>query len=343
MSRGVKGLKNLGNTCYLNSSLQCLSHTVGLTRYFLDTSKDFVKKLKSSSKRKNLVLEYYNILFNLWKDSENTVLNISAFKNYIDRIFPEFHGYEHQDAGEFLIKLLDCLHEEISYKTEFKITGDFKKSKTDKYFYQSYKQFQSDYKNYSEIAKIFCGQSSSTLIFPEQEHTSHRFHEFKHLDLEISNSNIDDIYDCFDSHFNQEKLENIKYNLDENDDDQEAFTGIADAIKTQFIVRVPKVLIIILKRFNNDISKINKLIQFPIDNLEIEPYVLNNKKTNTKYSLYGIVCHYGDVGGGHYTAKCKNNGVWYHFNDSNVSVIDDTDDLVDSSAYILFYKQKESR
>ena len=76
-------------------------------------------------------------------------------------------------------------------------------------------------------------------------------------------------------------------------------------------------------------------------NLDISDYVLDTREKNTKYSLYATVNHYGSTGGGHYTAHCKNNGVWYNFNDSNVSAVSDTEELIDDSVYILFYKQKD--
>ena len=135
MSRGVKGLKNLGNACYMNSVLQCLSHTVASTRYFI--SKEFLNKIKNDSEKKQIVLEYYNILVNLWKDCENKSLNISSFKSTVDKILPQFRGFKQHDAGEFLIEFLDCLHEEITYKFDFEITGDIN-SKTDKLIYDSY-------------------------------------------------------------------------------------------------------------------------------------------------------------------------------------------------------------
>ena len=62
MSRGVKGFENLGNTCYLNSSLQCLSHTVSVTKYFLDTSKDFAKSHPNGSLGKRLLLKVSDIM-----------------------------------------------------------------------------------------------------------------------------------------------------------------------------------------------------------------------------------------------------------------------------------------
>jgi ubiquitin C-terminal hydrolase len=335
MSRGVKGLQNLGNTCYMNSIIQCLSHTVSSTRYFI--SKDFLNKLKDESTKKDIVINFYNILINLWKDCENKSLNISSFKSSIDKNFPQFRGYNQHDAGEFLVELLDCLHEEISYSHDFEIIGEVK-SKSDQLVYDSYQQFKDDYKDkYSKMAEIFYGQTASILIFPNPEHITHKFEEFNHISLPIT-SKTNNIYQCFDVFSEVDSLDDIEYTIEEAGLKN---TDRASALKKQFIFRVPKVLILILKRFDNHEMKISKLIDFPIDNLDISNYVLDTREKKTKYSLYGLVNHYGNTGGGHYTACCKNNGIWYNFNDSNVSVISDLSELVDESVYILFYKQKD--
>ena len=61
-----------------------------------------------------------------------------------------------------------------------------------------------------------------------------------------------------------------------------------------------------------------------------------------KYNLYATVNHFGNLGGGHYVANCKNNldGKWYHFNDDSVNYIDNVSEVIDQSAYILFYEKQ---
>ena len=59
------------------------------------------------------------------------------------------------------------------------------------------------------------------------------------------------------------------------------------------------------------------------------------------YNLYATVNHSGGLGGGHYVANCKNllDQKWYHFNDDRISYVDDENEIVDNSAYILFYER----
>lgn len=73
------------------------------------------------------------------------------------------------------------------------------------------------------------------------------------------------------------------------------------------------------------------------------PYLLSNKsKQPVIYDLYGVVNHYGTMGGGHYTAYCQNflNKKWYEFNDSRVSEIG-RNDIVSGDSYVLFFRRKD--
>ena len=97
-------------------------------------------------------------------------------------------------------------------------------------------------------------------------------------------------------------------------------------------------LIISFKRFQNDGKKINKLIKFPVDNLDLNDYCIDKREQNNVFSLYGVVNHYGGYNSGHYKALCKNNGSWLEFNDNNVSEVKN---IVTNAAYILFYKKNK--
>lgn len=68
----------------------------------------------------------------------------------------------------------------------------------------------------------------------------------------------------------------------------------------------------------------------------------NKEKKPIYYELYGVVNHYGSLGGGHYTALCRNflNNRWYEFNDSHVEEISPKD-IVSPDSYVLFYRRKD--
>ena len=114
------------------------------------------------------------------------------------------------------------------------------------------------------------------------------------------------------------------------------------AVKKLEIYKTPKILIIQIKRFNR-IRKLDTKVTFPIENLDINKYIISeDKNKNIKYDLFAVANHYGSLNFGHYTAICKNsfNNKWYEFNDSYVSAINDKSKIISENAYVLFYKQK---
>ena len=105
---GPVGLENIGNTCFMNSSLQCLSHTPMLRDYFL--SKEFQKHVRSGAK---MAGEFASLLCSMWT-SQKRFIAPKGFKKALEKYAPSFTGYEHQDAHELLAVLLDGLHEDLN-------------------------------------------------------------------------------------------------------------------------------------------------------------------------------------------------------------------------------------
>ena len=103
---------------------------------------------------------------------------------------------------------------------------------------------------------------------------------------------------------------------------------------------LPNVLIIDLKRFTNNSTKINKLIHVPLENLDLQTYINGYNKDTYIYNLFGICNHHGGCFGGHYTAYVKNaNNNWYEFNDTNISLLN-PNKIITNNAYCFFFKKK---
>ncbi|KAI1429243.1 hypothetical protein F5Y12DRAFT_727337 [Xylaria sp. FL1777] len=111
--------------------------------------------------------------------------------------------------------------------------------------------------------------------------------------------------------------------------------------------KTPDILVIHLKRFSSSgfrRDKLETLVDFPTENLDITSRVLQSEEGKQEnYDLIGVDCHYGGLGGGHYTAYAKSfiDGQWYSYNDSSVSKTT-ADRIVDSSAYMLFYRRRSN-
>lgn len=125
------------------------------------------------------------------------------------------------------------------------------------------------------------------------------------------------------------------------------------ASKSLQLWRLPNVLILCLKRFDfrNPLQreKIDVLVDFPIDGLDLRPYCAPNSDTNgsTVYDLFAVCNHYGRMGFGHYTAFVRDwkddtlDTTWYHYDDEVCEEIPER--LVKSpAAYILFYKRRNT-
>ena len=117
-NKGMAGLMNLGNTCYMNSTLQCLSNTFDLTKYFL--LQYFRNDINTGNKlgsNGSVALRYYNLLCDLWIGNEKRI-NPEPFINTFKGLKKQFAGRRQQDAQEFLSVLLDQLHEDLNRITD---------------------------------------------------------------------------------------------------------------------------------------------------------------------------------------------------------------------------------
>ncbi|XP_053325258.1 ubiquitin carboxyl-terminal hydrolase 33 [Spea bombifrons] len=107
-TRGLTGLKNIGNTCYMNAALQALSNCPPLTHFFLDCG-----GLVRTDKKPALCKSYQKLMTEIWhKNRPGSVMPTNLFQG-IKSVNPTFRGYSQQDAQEFLRCLMDVLHEEL--------------------------------------------------------------------------------------------------------------------------------------------------------------------------------------------------------------------------------------
>ncbi|XP_071439299.1 ubiquitin carboxyl-terminal hydrolase 15-like [Hetaerina americana] len=108
---------------------------------------------------------------------------------------------------------------------------------------------------------------------------------------------------------------------------------------------LPRILIIHLKRFSYNRcrrDKLDTLVEFPIQGLDMNDYVINPSAAPAVYDLFAVCNHYGAMGGGHYTAYAKNklDEKWHCFDDNSVSYTS-KESVVSPAAYVLFYMQRD--
>ena len=336
-NKGLSGLGNLGNTCFINSCMQVLSHTYELN-YFLD-NETYKKKLKNKCES-ILLLEWDNLRKIMW--TNNCVISPGKFIKTTQKIaqikgLEMFTGFSQNDLPEFLLFIIDCFHTSLSREIKMTISGK-PENETDAIAIQCFEMIKNMYsKEYSEIWNLFYAVHISEIINLETgKQVKITPEPYFMIDLPIpKNNKSPSLIDCFNHYVEGEVLEgdNAWYN-------EEIKEKINIRKKIQFW-SFPNILVIDFKRFNNNSQKNQILITFPLDDLDLSNYVIGYKKEIYKYELYGVCNHSGGVMGGHYTAYVKNaNGKWYHFNDTTVSEVGLTDSIVSSKAYVLFYRKK---
>uniref|UniRef100_A0A8C6UI75 Ubiquitin carboxyl-terminal hydrolase n=1 Tax=Neogobius melanostomus TaxID=47308 RepID=A0A8C6UI75_9GOBI len=118
--RGLTGMKNIGNSCYMNAALQALSNCPPLTQFFIDCS-----GLVRTDKKPALCKSYHKLISELWHKKRLSYVVPTSLSHGIKLVNPMFRGYAQQDTQEFLRCLMDQLHEELKEPlTECTLTGD---------------------------------------------------------------------------------------------------------------------------------------------------------------------------------------------------------------------------
>jgi len=182
---GKVGLKNIGNTCYMNSGLQCLSNCKDLTKYFLlNLYKEEINTTNPLGHKGQLAKEYANLIHNLWKTEYKTT-DPATLKSRIERNVTQFKGHEQHDSQEFILYMLDGLHEDLNritdkpymkIKTEINIPDEELSNKLWKHYLA---------RNKSIVVDLFCGQDRSRLTCPNCNKDSVVFNPYMSLSMSI--------------------------------------------------------------------------------------------------------------------------------------------------------------
>lgn len=333
--QGLTGLANLGNSCYMNSALQCLSNTKLLRNYMLG---DNVLEELNTNKQALITKDWKNLLTEIWNEnctiSPNT-LHKALRMYFLSENIENFTDFRQNDSHEFITLFIDIMHMSLAKEVNITISGNVVND-LDKMALAAMKSWRQYFKNsYSEIVNIFYGQFVSTIKSLDNEVISAVYDPFPSLSVEIpDNSENINLYSCLD-HFSSDEIldgEN-KYKCDKTNTYKSAKKKIQ-------IWTCPKILIIHLKRFSNNFTKNNKVINFPIDNLNLSKYSIGYDKYKSNYRLIGVVNHIGSYLGGHYYSYCRNKENWFEYNDEKVVQINKLN-VVNQNAYCLFYEKIE--
>ncbi|KAJ3176379.1 Ubiquitin carboxyl-terminal hydrolase 21 [Geranomyces variabilis] len=332
--RGLVGLKNLYNTCYMNSILQCLLASELLVGYI--ESRDFaVQMSKASASMGRVAAGFGELLQRFMRLRTGAVLDPGRFKTTIDDWNPMFRGDSQHDAQEFLRSLLEGLHQDLNRIQErpaFAYTAEeFDKLCDADKARVSWNRYHAS--NDSAIADLFVGQLCSILECQKCRHTSSSYEEFWDLSLPVPEGlgeTYKTIEQCVKEFAKEELLEGYKCT---------ECRSTESTTKRLQIVREPKLLVIHVKRFATNGAGFCTKIRDDIA-CQLHNFSLNSAGAGARYDLFAACTHRGGFGGGHYIANIKNpdSGEWHEMDDETVSRPLTRPSV--AGAYLLFYVKR---
>uniref|UniRef100_A0A8D3ATG6 Ubiquitin carboxyl-terminal hydrolase 8 n=1 Tax=Scophthalmus maximus TaxID=52904 RepID=A0A8D3ATG6_SCOMX len=335
LGQSLTGLRNLGNTCYMNSILQCLCNTPAMAEYFNNNCYMADINRYNILGHKGEVAEEFGVIMKALWAGLYKFISPRDFKVTIGKINEQFAGYDQQDSQELLLFLMDGLHEDLNKADNRKRYKEEENDHLDDPMAADLAWSKHKLLNESIIVALFQGQFKSTVQCLTCHRKSRTFETFMYLSLPLASTSKCSLQDCLRLFSKEEKL------TDNNKVFCRHCKAHRDSTKKLEIWKVPPILLVHLKRFSYEgrwKQKLQTTVDFPLDSLDLAQYVIGPKQNQKRYGLYGVSNHYGGLDGGHYTAYCKNalKQRWYKFDDHEVSEIS-TSSVKSSAAYILFY------
>lgn len=369
------GLTNFGVTCYMNSTLQCLSATMMLSKFFIDNRfRHYVQKNWKGSQGVMPGL-FANLIRSLWKNDVEVIMPTS-FRNFCGRLNQEWAIDRQQDAKEFFDFVVDCLHEDLNInwqRTPLRPLTFAEEMQRERMAVPRVSRIEWErycHREESFISSLFAGQHASRLRCTTCRRTSTTYEAFYSISVEIPPSGTGDIYQCLRSYCQEEMLS--------GDEVWKCPYCKCERVATKQIIitRAPQILVVHFKRFSasktQSARKIHTPVEFPLYGLKMDPFVISSSSpmpeptttaTTTAatsssngnsatvppftYDCYGVLRHIGtSMSSGHYISLVRDaqRHCWRKFDDDrttdfNPRDLRHKDRLQNEQAYIVFYER----
>ena len=349
------GLQNVGATCYMNSTLECLIHIKELSELllsgFLLNYPRQNEKYASEHKLSNVYVSLLSQVF-FPKLNGNTAKYFAPYeiKNLISEINPLFQGIQANDAKDLLQCLLENLHNELKMSTQFFCeypVNQKDENQALQYFFNSYVS-----QNKSPIHDILYGITKivSTCLKCKTQKFNFQSYNLLYFPLKEAKRIAVLRKKADDKNFDEKKYTLVLEDCFAHSEQVEHFSGdnqmfcndcnhLEDADYQSMLYTVPNVISIVLNRGRANLDFQEDFI-FGLD-LDIKKYIHNESYKHGKYYLIGMVVHSGESSmAGHFIAYCRmdKKSKWYCYNDAWVYECEDIEKkFSENKPYILFY------
>jgi ubiquitin carboxyl-terminal hydrolase 8 len=340
--KGVTGLANMRNTCYMNSTLQALRHNTEISAFFLEERHHQWIDRKPSSPKVELVKGYADLLKSLWSGSRPAYIRPQGFIQTmipaaVAAGFDQFQVPLQHDSHEFLTFMLDQLHEGMAEEVNIEINRPPPITEKDKAIHQALEAWKRYFgKQYSPFTEMIYGLLRITMTCERCKTKSNTWETFNCLKLPVPSKSETPITleSMLNEEFQEETIEG--YACDKCSPERTV------AKRTMRIWRLPRMVVLVLKRFTPDGRKIYTNFSFPQEEpIVFQRYFSPDSPEPSQlqpYECFATVDHHGSSGGGHYTAQAKSplTEKWHMFDDETASSISEPN--FGTSTYILFLK-----
>jgi ubiquitin C-terminal hydrolase len=336
------GLENIGATCYMNATLQCLCHVLNVKNYFKDRQLVYKDTINHNCP---LTLDFYKVVNNLWKESYRgkKYYTPTDFKNRISIMNPLFQGIAANDSKDLILFLYETMHNEINKVGQYIPNNNYNNNTELQLFRNNYYSKNSSiliktfyFEQQSDLKCLYCQFSKSSynitnmLIFPLEKIREYLARKNPNGFWSVTLEN------CFENYQEPEILSGMNQIYCNNCRRQ------ANASTRNSMYTSPEVLTIILNRGKGLEFQVE--FEYPLI-LNLDKFV-NDKNSNNKYELIAVLTHIGPSGmAGHFIAFCKSpdENKWYCYNDADVQEVIDprqqNNDQIEGIPYVLYYQR----
>ena len=345
--KGIAGLTNIGNTCYGNAVIQALRHQVDLTLFLLQGNHKALLKKKEASDGSRMVEAYAEMTQEMWSAEGSVVKTRDFWKNMLPVAmksgFDQFKIPIAHDAHEFLMLMLDTIHETLAEQVTMTIRGPATVAQGTAQTVKGALEFwkSSFEKKYSPLVELVfgiqhkcvkCSGCNTENISWETMNTTELCVQNSAQPVELldlmsssiythgsSNEDIIDEYEC-------DKCKPVR----------------PKATVTRSLWRLGNWVIIVLKRNESNGRRINTTVNIPMTTSFASMFHPASEEPSSReeYELFATVHHHGGAHGGHYTSQAKHpvSGKWIRYDDENAYAVDSP--RLDQSTYIVMYRRK---